>query len=45
MKLWIRIRYQNVQDDWMEVPMEEKNEWENTVSPWCIKESITNPGV
>lgn len=43
MKLWIRVRYQMNKDDWMEVPMSDKLEWENTVSHWCIKESESNP--
>ncbi len=42
-KLWVRIRYQMELDDWMEVPMREREEWEKTVSSWCIKESENNP--
>jgi len=44
MKLWIRVRYQMNKDDWMEVPMSEKEDWGNAVSRWCIKESESNPG-
>lgn len=43
MKLWIRIRFQMELDDWMEVPMSEKLQWEDTVSSCYIKESVSNP--
>lgn len=43
MRLWIRVRFQNEDDDWMERPISEKSEWEATVSPEYIRVLDVHP--